>query len=506
MEKYKILLVDDERSEREGISFLIDKFSYPLEIKQAANGQKALELMKKESFDILFTDVKMPIMDGLELSKEVAASYPETMIIIYSAYSEFDFAKKAMEAGVVNYLLKPVEVDEFKKCMDSVLEKIEKNRENSRQDQEQQEMVREALLYRLFRAGKVPEADKEKLKNLLFEGEKKGCILTCFEFVDNYFEHSGEEFLKMAKAYFKSVTFSEILPNEAFLVIRNNEYADTSLLQEKLEKLIKSLTNREECLVVAGRIAYSMEELMDQLEKINEIRKDIFLYGDRILFAAEGKDCQTVYARNIEDVKSDIFAAIEQQEVDKIREGCVQLRQSLMSTNELSRIYIQHLLYSIVKELYDKMPQVEYEDALAMAGEFFSEKKPEKVLGDFLAAVDRILTTAEAKDTSLDSEIIGRIKRFIQKEYKSDLSLADVAKEVNLAPAYVSHIFKKETGQGIVEYITELKMKKAKQLLEDKSLKVIQIAKSCGYENQSYFNKLFKAYFGMTPKQYREGL
>ena len=505
MEKYKILLVDDERSEREGVSFLIDKFGYPLEIKQAANGQKALELMRKEAFDILFTDVKMPIMDGLELAKEVSALYPDTIIIIFSAYSEFDFAKKAMEAGVVNYLLKPVEIDEFKICMDAVLEKIEKNRESNRQDLEQQEMVREALLYRLFRAGKVPETDNDILKGLLFE-EEKGCILTCFEFVDNYFEHSGEEFLKMAKAYFKSVIFSEILPNEAFLVIRNDEFTESVLLQEQLEKLLKALTKKEECLVVAGRMAFSMEELMEQLEKINEIRKDIFLYGDRILFVGEGKDSHTIYARNIEDVKKDIFDAIEEQEVDKIREGCAQLRVSLMSTNELSRIYIQHLLYSIVKELYDKMPQVEYEDALAMAGEFFSEKKPEKVLGDFLAAVDRILTTAQEKEISLDSEIIGRIKRFIQKEYKSDLSLADVAKEVNLAPAYVSHIFKRETGQGIVEYITELKMKKAKQLLEDKSLKVIQIAKSCGYENQSYFNKLFKSYYGMTPKQYREGL
>lgn len=75
-----------------------------------------------------------------------------------------------------------------------------------------------------------------------------------------------------------------------------------------------------------------------------------------------------------------------------------------------------------------------------------------------------------------------------------------------MAPAYVSYIFKKETGQGIVEYITELKMKKARQLLKDKSLKIVQVAKICGYENQSYFNKLFKSYYGMTPVQYREGL
>lgn len=506
MEKYKILVVDDERQEREGISFLIEKYGYPLEIKQAANGQKALELLKKEKFDIVFTDVKMPIMDGLELSSQVAKNYPETFIIIYSAYSEFDFAKKAMEAGVINYLLKPVEVDEFKKCIEDTIDKIEKNKENCLQDSKQQEMVREALLYRLFRAGKVPESDKELLNEYLFGKEKKGCILIFFEFVDNFFEHSSEEFLNMAKAYFKEIIFSEILPNEAYLVIQNEVDMDPARLQEQLKKLLKALQKRQECLIIAGRKAECMEEMIEQLEQISEIRKDLFLYGDRIIFVSEGKDNQTMYARDIEEVKSEIFSAIEAADVDKIREGCAGLRFTLMRNNELSRIYIQHLLYSIVKELYDKMPQVEYEDALSMAAEFFSEKKPEKVLSDFLAAVDRILTTQERKESKEDSELITRIKRFIHKEYKSDLSLADVSNEVNLAPAYVSHIFKKETGQGIVEYITELKMKKAKQLLEDKSLKIVQIAKSCGYENQSYFNKLFKSFYGMTPKQYREAL
>ncbi len=505
METFKILLVDDERSEREGVSFLIERYGYPLEIKQAPNGQKALEIMKKESFDILFTDAKMPVMDGLTLAKEVAKNYMDTIIIIFSAYSEFEFAKKAMEAGVVNYLLKPVEVDEFQKCMESVIEKLRKNRTDSKQSKKQQEMVHEALLYRFFRSRNVLAKDADVLKNILFEKNKEGCILSFFKFVDNYFEYSAEGFLKMAKAYFKSVTFSQMLSNEGYLVIHNTEYKDPGRLKVQLDKLLEALKNRKECLVIVSENITSLEDLMRQLEAMDEIQKNVFWYRDRLLFVGDCRDGKTVYARNIEEVKKDVFKAIESQEADRIREGCAQLCHSLTNTNELSRIYIQHLLYSIVKELYDKMPQVEYEDVLNVAGEFFTEKKPEKLLRDFLNAVDRILTTA-AKDSTDYLELIGRIKRFIQKDYKSNLSLVDVAEAVNLTPAYVSHIFKKETGQGIVEYITELKMKKAKQLLEDKNLKIIQIAKICGYENQSYFNKLFKIYYGMTPKQYREEL
>lgn len=505
MDKYKILLVDDEQSEREGVSFLIERYGYPLEIKQASNGQKALELMEREAFDILFTDVKMPVMDGLTLAKEVARAYPETVIIIFSAYSEFDYAKRALEARVVNYLLKPVEVEEFRSCMEDVIERIRKNRAEATQDQENQERVREALLHRVFLSRRVPEGEEERLKELLFAGEQEGCLPVFFEFTDNYFEHNAEAFQKMARVYFQGVTFSEILPGIAYLLLRSPEYKDGARLKEQLEKLLKALKRRQECLVVVGKMVFSLEELLSQLTEMDEVRREVFGYGDRILYAGDGGDRQARYARDIEAVKNDIFSAIEGREPDKIREGCRKLQGALSVSRDLSRIYIQHLLYSIVKELYDKMPQVGYEDALVMAEEFFSRKTPEKVLSDFSAVVDRILT-AVPEDNKEESELIARIKRFIQKNYKSELGLGDVASAVGLAPAYVSHIFKKETGQGIVEYITELKMKKARQLLKDKSLKIVQVAKICGYENQSYFNKLFKSYYGMTPVQYREGL
>ena len=87
-----------------------------------------------------------------------------------------------------------------------------------------------------------------------------------------------------------------------------------------------------------------------------------------------------------------------------------------------------------------------------------------------------------------------------------DISLDYIAKQVHLAPAYVSFIFKQETGQSLIKYITDIKMSKARKFLEDNDMKIIQVGKACGYENQSYFNRLFKNYHGVTPKQYREQL
>ena len=120
----KILLVDDEREEREGISFLIRKFRYPLEIVQAASGKEALAVLEKEKIDILFTDVKMPVMSGLELARTVRETDKDIKIIIFSAYAEFEYAKQAIEMNALRYLLKSIEIDEFKELMDDVISSL----------------------------------------------------------------------------------------------------------------------------------------------------------------------------------------------------------------------------------------------------------------------------------------------------------------------------------------------------------------------------------------------
>ena len=125
---YKILVVDDESIEREGISFLIEKYKFPLEVAQATNGKTALEYMRTHPIDILLTDVKMPQMDGLELARHTFEKYPDVRILVFSAYGEFEFAKKAMAAQAVSYLLKPIEVDEFQRVMTQIIALREEKR------------------------------------------------------------------------------------------------------------------------------------------------------------------------------------------------------------------------------------------------------------------------------------------------------------------------------------------------------------------------------------------
>ena len=127
-ETFRILLVDDDHNERDGLRFLIEREKYPLQIIEASNGKRALEIIRQEPIDILLADIRMPYMDGLELSAIVHDEFPETKIIIFSAYGEFEYAKKAMEAKAVNYLLKPIDVQEFLKVISSTMAKCREDR------------------------------------------------------------------------------------------------------------------------------------------------------------------------------------------------------------------------------------------------------------------------------------------------------------------------------------------------------------------------------------------
>lgn len=151
------------------------------------------------------------------------------------------------------------------------------------------------------------EGEEERLKELLFAGEQEGFLPVFFEFTDYYFEHNAEAFQKMARVYFQGVTFSEILPGIAYLLLRSPEYKDGARLKEQLEKLLKALKRRQECLVVVGKMVFSLEELLSQLTEMDEVRRKVFGYGDRILYAGDGGDRQARYARDIEAVKKIFF-------------------------------------------------------------------------------------------------------------------------------------------------------------------------------------------------------
>ena len=218
----KILLVDDESTERDGIRFLINEFQFPLDIEEAANGKIALNYIQNNNdVDILFTDVKMPYMDGLELAKEVYLFNPNIVIIIFSAYSEFDYAKKAFKANVVNYLLKPIEIDEFQEVMSRAIETCEQRKIQLLQRENLRNSDKKLWLYRLVNSkDSINEISAILKEQYQINLDNKYIRFISVETRNNYFEQFEEEFDSILKRNLKqNYETINLYPNLSYIMI-----------------------------------------------------------------------------------------------------------------------------------------------------------------------------------------------------------------------------------------------------------------------------------------------
>lgn len=491
----KILLVDDEAEERNGIAYLIKKYGYPLEIAEAVNGQKAHEYMMEHPIDILFTDVKMPYKDGLTLAKEVYTYNPDIKIVIFSAYGEFEYAKKALEANAVDYLLKPIELDEFQKVMEKVMGSIKKRTETEEQE----------LLYRFFSRRQLKEEEKKKLEKYLFSEGKRNVLTANLESMGNLFEQEEDRFLQLLAMYVKTeVAYINLYPNESVLVFYGEKPIHELELKGQLEKLIRDvdMVFSEQLSIVLGIRAKHILQLEEEIEKMQEIRTGLFGCFQQIYSLSEGKN-REYYAKETEVFKHQLMDAARGEHYEVLSDLAGQLVESLEKGNMVSRIYVEHLFYEILSAIYEKLPETEKEGVYKSLHKRLECRGNQELMEQFLCMIQELkerLLTGKGETLGVAPTLI----RMIEREYGGDLSLDYLAEQVHLAPAYVSYMFKQETGETIVKYITDFRMERAKHMLEDGTLKIVQVAQACGYENQSYFNRLFKNYFGMTPKQFRE--
>ncbi len=501
----KILLVDDEREEREGIEWLIHKYELPLEVAQANNGKAALEYIEKNPIDILFTDVKMPIMNGLELAKKVYRQWPEIKIIIYSAYGEFEFARAAMEANAIRYLLKPIDLEQFKNLMESVIASVSKEQK----DQEEKDFHRveseKNLLFKVFSTGSGSKREIEDISNLLFQDPNFQGRLLNVQFTDNFFDKYEDKFCEILKKYFTgNPWYLNMYPNEAYIMVTEEKEKD---LKHRGDQMLRTLENRFDSngVILASDNFSNLEEVLEGVQAIHKIQKDLFSYDNQTILIREYLDNKSYYESDAEKICKKLKVAIEGHEEEFIKKYNDQLVECIKSMERVSKLYLQNMLYSIVKTMYDYYPGIESKELLVSAEALFSAGNSKELLKIYKDAMDKIFLLMQ-KEGIDETRVIGKIKNVVGKEYSKDISLNDMAEAVNLTPSYVSYIFKKETGQSLVKYITDVRMSKAKKLLEESDLKILQIAKRCGYENQSYFNRLFKNYYGITPKQLREKL
>lgn len=531
----KIFLVEDEFVVREGIKNNIDWKAHGYEFcGEASDGEIAFPMIQKLKPDIVITDIRMPFMDGLSLSKLIKKELPWTEIIILTGYQEFEYAKEAIKIGIAEYLSKPINGEELLREVDALAVKIEEkrkereNREKYLKEMEENflEERKELFQYLVTGTKEVPEllelANKLDIDlssmwyNIVLIKMQSGNHAHG-EYSNSLIEIEGK--LKELDDKTHLLTFDRNLEGKALIFKADSK--------EELEQLQNDYLDRmKEILADYGHVRYfggigmpvnRLMQLPVSFEKASHAFAHRYLVKESLMLNCNELE-QGVYQEREEFNISDVDP--KQLDRSKIREFLKfgdkgeavyfaeeffkELSSSAMKSN-IFRQYITMDVYFCVVDFLESL-QLSREEIEPLDVTSATLQSREGAMQYVVTIIEKALELREKTSSNRYGDIVEEAIRYIEKNYADEeLSLNLLASHVNFSPNHLSMIFSQQTGQTFIKYLTDYRMNKAKELLRCTGKRSSEISQEVGYKDPHYFSYLFKKTQGMTPTQYRGG-
>lgn len=526
------MIVDDEAVVRNSIVNIIDWKSLGFdEVYQSDNGLNALELALKVNPDVVLTDIRMPFMDGLELSANLREKLPNVNIVILSGHDEFKYAKEAMSYGVLDYLLKPIGPESLSEKMQEIKVKLD----SFKNEQIYLEKMRSQLHQSL------PLLSEKFLNSLITDTYNKSSYQTMLEFLSipikngpflvSIIEPDLNELLEHDRElYIFSVLniAKESLPpsNPIFTDSKGRVVIifslDSKTTQENFHESIMELLN----ILHTSVNLYLKIQITVALGSIVKKHQSIYMSYDEALTALENK--YTLGPNRIYDINDmnfvehsiiyphDAFVEFLDAVKSANHNLIIQATQSILNTikNEqgMSVANIKLIFIEIITSLL-KLTSITvgtsknvWNSGLALFNEldrFSSVEAFTELLKDYALKVATELSLSRTKSSS---NIVSNVIDYITANYQNEsVSLQSAAKAAAVNASYLSTLFKKETGKNFIDYLSRVRIDKAIELLRTTDLKTYEIAAMTGFTNPHYFSILFKKMIGISPSEFKNG-
>jgi len=518
---YRVVLVDDEELELTGIQKLVPWKELHMEVKAACpDGFSALNYLEENEADILVSDIRMPIMSGLELASKAQRLHPNLKILFISGYEDFQYAKQALSMKASGYVLKPINDDELFGALQSVRSDLDgANRQQQREQSIQQSMVylKNELLERCLEGTPDRDAVIELMAQFRLGVQVGRLRAAIIEIEDRdwrtesqYSEEAHAELLgaltSLCSRYGMEM-FCRLSPRRLAVVLEESHTEAT------LERMMEELSAGHHATLTIG-----LGQAVDELERLHlsyeEASKALAMKmfqgkGKIIAYSATKEEAQAS-ALNIEATVDAILAAMTQYELVRIVDCMEELFQQVKNIKNPSAVHNYSLF--VISRLDAYLNSLN-ESLLSMTGQngFALDK-----LFDF-ETIDDIHSWLRRKIFELSEQLhnkrqrrnvklIGQIQSFIDQRLGESISLKEAAQAFSFSPNYLGHLFKEETGELFSDYLMRKRMELAKGLLADTGLKVYEVADRVGSGTLAHFGKQFKDYTGMTPGEYRKHL
>lgn len=501
----RILIVEDEVKIRTGMSKLISEHTEHTVVGEARNGKEGLELIRSLRPELVISDIRMPVMGGLEMLEEVKRLGIRCHFIVLSGYSEFEYAQKALRYGVDDYLLKPLAPEDVTSLLDRIQDRISEETQLSAQSTEG--LLRELILG--IRTG--TQRDYETLRKEAALSETEPCFLAagCLRDVGTaYFDAIEERLARMKELYPEYTFLCTTLENtrEVFCLIQGQT------------------TEEELCMLLQRRLyrGMSAEDMpvwtMQKLESPQKLGEAGATLRDRYIYGMVFGYHSLITEEMIESFKEKPYQYPAQLE-GRIRASlCQGAEQNLQKDAEAFMDCVRRMGCNPrdCRKAYEKLlacienvcGEVNPEAARQIQNRDLAKAVSEAVT---IGALERCLQKAveivlASKDRREDirNYTIRRAINFIREHYMENISLELLADHLEITPEYLSTLFNKEMGLNFTTFLKQFRISHAKRLLKGSDKKIYEIANEVGYNDPKYFNRVFKEEVGLSPGDYRQ--
>jgi two-component system response regulator YesN len=507
---YSLVIVDDEKPIREGLSKHIDWKALGLEVTGCFDdGREAIDFINLNVVDVVFTDIKMNLISGLEIAKYIYLNRLKTKVIIISGFKEFEFAREAIDYGVEDYILKPIRFDEVNRVFKKLKMKFDseaKNQLNTEAKEKQlYEIVtglKQQLLTDIFSRGLSDKSFIDTRIKLIEDGHQ--IINSRFYLFHVILDERHENDLVKEQI---SNCLSEIFQKagtgiETYQVgIYGLEISCISMLSKKINNQDSNLMMEQyyEDIKIRLKMSLNYEVRISQCDCFESVYK---ISPPEHWCSAENNSSPVI--KNMKEKKKELICLLAAHNLQSSLEGMDAIINSLDS----GPIYDVHdFIMEFFIEIFNrfipfclglknvKQQKLHYNELSRLS-------RIEQIKAWASDLIKDILAELDSQDGSASESAISRSIKYINVNYGSDISLYEVANKVYLNTAYFSRLFKQKTGQNFIDYLTDLRIKKAIEILAGSNYKTAKVAKMVGIKDSKYFARLFKRHTGYSPTSY----
>jgi len=503
----KLMIVDDDDQIRDGMTFGIQWKNFDIgEVKGFKNGKDALLCLEQEYFDIIISDISMPVMSGVELMKRVREKHSEISFILISGYKEFEYAQAGIRYGADGYILKPIHLNELIELITKVVKKIEQRKEDTENRTVVSEMGKNQIIRQIIQNKIV---NQEEIRRFLIDknGFERIHVLLGVVIDDDdrtYGMESDEAikaiFMKKITEFLAGYTYAvfSMDGNEQFLLINVVDSAlRVFLLQQQIGRMLKDI-NRE---INAGSFSAGVSEIgyLSDIPQIYENAKSVLEYRffqgkGACLFYKDCKEKENVF--QAEEWNEKIFSVIENGDEEELKNKINECKKAL---NGNKKEFIQEYIFQNMVHICTAQKDKKLENQIKR--EVFDSETYEETIVVWLDFLNKVME--KRKELEKYSNDILMALEYMRSHYMDKISLEQMAEYLEISQGHFSRMFKQQVGIPFIKYLNQYRVDKAEELLKNTNLKVYEVAEQVGIPDYIYFTQVFRNLTGKSPTDVR---